>query len=312
MSGQQQEPAVAGAESAGAPVQQDAVLSERDEERPGRDGASPAQAQASSVQDGAHPDRSPTAAADDFDLLYEGSAPALVRQAFLLSGGHDLARRIVAHAFRLAWHRWPQVAVDPDPAGWVRAVAHRSALAPWRQVRPVQLVRRMQAMRHVPPGDRTLLDALLRLPPSYRAALLLHDGLGLSLGDTAAEVEASTAATSGRLRHARAALTERVPVLRDASPEELPGVTALLVRQLAAPQPATLPPAEAVRRSSGIRGWCGTAAALGLTIAVAAAGFALVVSDDERNPPRLPVPKPPSSTLGPDLQPGRLLPLIRR
>ncbi|QPP06923.1 RNA polymerase subunit sigma-70 [Streptomyces bathyalis] len=312
MSGQQQEPAAAGADSAGTSAQQDAVPCARDEEHPGQDGPSSVQDQAHPAGDGPPPDRSPTAASDAFDLLYESSAPALARQSFLLCGGHALARRVVAHAFRLAWRRWPQVAVDPDPAGWVRAVAHRSALAPWRQARPVRFVRRVRAMRHVPPGDRTLLDALLRLPPSYRAALLLHDGLGLSLGDTAAEVEASTAATSGRLRHARAALAGRVPALGDASPEELPDVTALLLRQLAAPQPATLPPAERVRGSSEVRGWCGTTAALGLTVAVAATGFALAVSDDERNPPRVPVPKPPSSTLEADQQPGRLQPMVRK
>ncbi|SCK28200.1 sigma factor-like helix-turn-helix DNA-binding protein [Streptomyces sp. WMMB 322] len=257
------------------------------------------------------PRPSPVAAADAFDLLYGGSAPALARQAFLLCGASGPARRSVAHAFRLAWRRWPQVAVDPDPAGWVRAAAHRFALAPWRRFRLVHLVHRVRAMRHVPPGDRALLDALLRLPPSYRAVLLLHDGLGLSLGDTAAEVEAGTAATSGRLRHARAALAERVPVLRDASEGELPRVTALFVGRLAAPQPVSLPQARHVRRSGEVRGRCGTAASLGLAASVAAVGFALVTSDDERNPPSLPVPKPSTATLGPERQPERLQPMVR-
>jgi DNA-directed RNA polymerase specialized sigma24 family protein len=252
--------------------------------------------------------RSPGGAADAFDLLHERNAAALVRQTFLLCGGRRLARRSAAHAFRLAWHHWPQVAVDPDPAGWVRAAAHRYALAPWRHFRLVHLPRRARAMRHVPPGDRALLDALLRLPRPYRAALLLHDGLGLSLGDTAAELEAGTAATSGRLRNARAALAEKVPELRDSPPERLPRVTALLVRQLAAPQPAPLPPPRRVRRSSEARTWCGTVAALGLTAAVVAAAVALVASDEERNVPPLRVPKPPSATLAPERQPGRLQP----
>lgn len=33
-------------------------------------------------------------------------------------------------AFQLAWHRWPEVAVDRDPAGWVRATAYEYALSP--------------------------------------------------------------------------------------------------------------------------------------------------------------------------------------
>lgn len=257
------------------------------------------------------PSPSPVGAADAFGLLYGRHAPALVRQTFLLCGGRGLSRRSVVHAFRLAWRRWPRVAVDADPAGWVRAEAHRHALAPWRHVRPVRFVRRVRAMRHVPPRDRALLDALLRLPRAYRGPLLLHDGLGLSLGDTAAEVEAGTAATAGRLRHARAALAARVPELRDAEaagPEELARVTALLVRELAAPQPVRLPPSRRARRSAEIRSWCGTAGALGVTVAVAVAAVALVASDEERNPPPLPVPKAPSATLLPERQPGRLRP----
>lgn len=250
-------------------------------------------------------------AADVFDRLHERHAAALVRQTFLLCGGHRLARRSVAHAFRLAWRRWPQTAVDPDPAGWVRAAAHRHALAPWRHLGLVRLPRRLRAMRHVPPGDRALLDALLRLPLPYRAALLLHDGLGLSLGDTAAEVEAGTAAVSGRVRHARAALAGRVPELRGVPAEELPRVTALLVGQLAVPQPVPVPPARRVRHSSAARAWGRTLAALGAPAVLAAAGLALFVYTEQTNAPSAPVHKPPYATLAPERQPGRLQPMVR-
>ncbi|MFC4492701.1 sigma factor-like helix-turn-helix DNA-binding protein [Streptomyces ovatisporus] len=252
----------------------------------------------------------PETAAEAFDRLHEQHAPSLTRQVFLLCGRPSLARRSVRHAFRLAWQRWPDVAVDPDPAGWIRAAAYRYALAPWRHFRLLSLLRHARAMRNVPPGDRELLDALLRLPSAYRAAVLLCDGLGLSPADTAAEVEASSAATAGRLRRGRAALAERVPVLRDAAPRELPALTAALLGQLAAPQPVSLPPARHVRRLGTLRSWGATAAALGLTASVAVAGFTLVASDDERNVPRLPVPKKPSATLAPDRQPGRLLPMV--
>ncbi|WP_254666700.1 sigma factor-like helix-turn-helix DNA-binding protein [Streptomyces sp. WMMB 714] len=249
-------------------------------------------------------------AADVFDRLHDRHAPSLTRQVFLLCGRPSLARRSVGHAFRLAWQRWPEVAVDPDPAGWVRAAAYRYALAPWRNFRLSGPLRHARAMRNVPPGDRGLFDALLRLPPSYRAVVLLCDGLGLDPADAAAEVEASSAAAAGRLRRGRAALAERVPELRDAADGQLPALTAALLGQLAAPQPVTLPPAPRVRRLGALRSWGATAAALGLTASLAAAGFTLVASDDERNVPRLPVPKKPSATLAPDRQPGRLLPVI--
>ena len=62
--------------------------------------------------------------AQAFDALYAFCAPALVRQAYLLTGRRELARESVERAFQLAWQRWPEVAVDPDPAGWMRAMTY--------------------------------------------------------------------------------------------------------------------------------------------------------------------------------------------
>ncbi|MET8598164.1 sigma factor-like helix-turn-helix DNA-binding protein [Streptomyces althioticus] len=150
--------------------------------------------------------------AQAFDALYAYCAPALVRQAYLLTGRRDLAHESVERAFQRAWDHWPEVARDPDPAGWVRAAAHDWALSPWHRLR-----RRYRHPEPPPPeeDDRALLDALLSLPPSYRRALVLYDGVGLDLPETAAETEASTRATAGRLTHAREVLAERLPELAD-------------------------------------------------------------------------------------------------
>jgi DNA-directed RNA polymerase specialized sigma24 family protein len=162
-----------------------------------------------------NPDPSPTTAltpAQAFDALYAFCAPALVRQTYLLTGRRELARESVERAFQLAWQRWPEVAVDRDPAGWVRATAYEYALSPWHRFRP--------RFRHPdpPPADadrRALLEVLLKLPPPYRRALLLYDGVRLDLPETAAEAEASTPATAGRLLHAREAVTAPLPELAD-------------------------------------------------------------------------------------------------
>ncbi|KIF72585.1 hypothetical protein HY68_06360, partial [Streptomyces sp. AcH 505] len=70
-----------------------------------------------------------------FDALYAYAAPALVRQTYLLTGRRALSQESVERAFHLAWHRWPEVAVDRDPAGWVRAAAYEYALSPWHRLR---------------------------------------------------------------------------------------------------------------------------------------------------------------------------------
>ncbi|MFD8736422.1 helix-turn-helix domain-containing protein [Streptomyces sp. NPDC059618] len=154
--------------------------------------------------------------AQAFDALYAFCAPALVRQAYLLTGRRELARESVERAFQQAWYRWPEVAVDRDPAGWVRATAYEYALSPWHRLRP-----RYRHPEAPPAGaaDRALLDALLELPPVYRRTLVLYDGVGLGLPETAAETEASTPAAANRVLHAREAVATKLPEL--ASPEDL-------------------------------------------------------------------------------------------
>ncbi|MFI6545380.1 sigma factor-like helix-turn-helix DNA-binding protein [Streptomyces prunicolor] len=162
------------------------------------------------------PPRAPLTPAQAFDALYAFCAPALVRQAYLLTGRRELARESVERAFQVAWQRWPEVAVDRDPAGWVRSVAYEYALSPWHRFRP-----RYRHPEPPPPApaDRALLTAFLKLPPSYRRTLLLYDGVGLGLAETAAETEASTPAAANRLLHAREALAAQLPDLSD--PTEL-------------------------------------------------------------------------------------------
>ncbi|MER5475407.1 sigma factor-like helix-turn-helix DNA-binding protein [Streptomyces sp. NPDC002734] len=151
-----------------------------------------------------------------FDALYASCAPTLVRQTYLLTGRHGVALECVERAFRDAWHRWPEVALDPDPPGWVRAVAHDHALSPWRRTgRRRRRRQRTLAGPRVAPADRALLAALRDLPPLHRRTLLLYDGLGLDLPETAAETEASTAATASRLCRAREAVAVRLPELAD-------------------------------------------------------------------------------------------------
>jgi len=162
------------------------------------------------------PAPAPLTPAQAFDALYAFCSPSLVRQTYLLTGRRELARESVERAFQTAWQRWPEVAVDRDPAGWVRSVAYEYALSPWHRFRP-----RYRHPEPPPPApaDRALLTTLLKLPPSYRRTLLLYDGVGLGLAEMAAETEASTPAAANRLLHAREAVAARLPELSD--PTEL-------------------------------------------------------------------------------------------
>ncbi|MFE5774114.1 DNA-directed RNA polymerase sigma-70 factor [Streptomyces sp. NPDC056485] len=203
-----------------------------------------------------------------FDALYQYAAPALARQAYLLTGRRGLAHEAVERAFQLAWARWPEVAADPDPVGWVRAAAYEYALSPWHGFR--------RAHKHpdkapAAPADRILMDAMLSLPPAHRRTVLLYDGVGLDLPDTAAETEATTPTTGNRLLHAHATLADRIPELAAAPPEKQ---SAMLRERLGAVVPA-VPleprPAATVRMAAEYRATRWTRVFLGLTAVIAVA-----------------------------------------
>ncbi|MGW0496413.1 helix-turn-helix domain-containing protein [Streptomyces sp. NPDC003007] len=194
-----------------------------------------------------------------FDALYSFCAPALVRQTYLLTGRRELARESVERAFQIAWQRWPEVARDRDPAGWVRAMAYECALSPWHRFRP-----RHRYPEPPPPGasDRALMDTLLQLPPSYRRTLVLYDGVGLGLPETAAETEASTRAAVNRLAHAREVIAERLPELADPETLHWRLVELASTERLRASTPLT------VRRGGERRARFWTRAAIAFTVAL--------------------------------------------
>ncbi|MET8684007.1 helix-turn-helix domain-containing protein [Streptomyces sp. NPDC004732] len=223
------------------------------------------------------PDLTPAQA---FDALCAGCAPGLVRQTYLLTGRRGLAQESVERAFQLAWQRWPEVAVDRDPAGWVRAAAYEYAMSPWHRFRPSQ---RHPDAPPAQPADRAFLDVLLSLPPAQRRTLMLYDGVGLDLPETAAETEASTPAAANRLLHAREAIAERLPDLAD------PEVLHQRLGEVGRAEKLRLPRAERVRTGSEHRARFWTRAAIAFTaLIIGATALTLKNAPTHYEPPQAP------------------------
>ncbi|MFE4367230.1 helix-turn-helix domain-containing protein [Streptomyces sp. NPDC056835] len=215
-----------------------------------------------------------------FDALYAFTAPALVRQAYLLTGRRALSQKSVERAFHLAWARWPEVAIDRDPAGWLRAAAYEYAMSPWHRLRSPRMRPDSVPRDQERPDERELRETLLRLPASYRRTLLLYDGLGLDLPETAAETEASTPATANRLLNARKAVAARLPELTDT--QVLQRRLGMLVRAVA---PPPIAPAPAMRSGCERRVRFWTRAAIAFTVLiVGATGFTLATAPTQYQP----------------------------
>lgn len=119
--------------------------------------------------------------------------------------------------------------------------------------------------------------------------MLLYDGIGLDLPDTAAETEASTPTAGNRLVNAHAELAHRLPELVDTAPGKQ---SALLRERLGSLTPAVslVPrPAADVRRSCEHRNRFWTRAVVGLTAAIAAAtAYTAVTAPTRYEPPNAP------------------------
>ncbi|AUH41051.1 RNA polymerase sigma factor [Streptomyces sp. CMB-StM0423] len=211
-------------------------------------------------------DTTAAAAEAAYDALYQRCAADVTRHTYLLTGDHALTRDAVERAFHLAWERWPEVATDRDPPGWVRAAAFGYVQEPWEWLRARwrRRARRGEAAGEDELGrdgaggeegcgeeaDRRVFAALRALPQSYRSAVVVYDVVGLDLPEAAAELEASTVATAGRVTHAHEALAEAVPELGALPERRRAEELRARLRRFAAAQPIrTLPPGTARQRS---------------------------------------------------------------
>ncbi|MEV8016566.1 helix-turn-helix domain-containing protein [Streptomyces sp. NPDC086554] len=219
--------------------------------------------------------------AEAFDKLCATCAPALVRQTYLLTGRRTLAQESVERAFQLAWQRWPEVAIDRDPASWVRAAAYEYAMSPWHRLRPA---RRHPDAPPAEPADRAFLDVLMSLPPAQRRTLLLYDGVGLDLPETAAETESSTPAAANRLLRAHETIIEKIPELA-ATPDALHR----RLSELCTAERLQPPKADRVRTGSEHRALFWTRAAIAFTaLIIGATALTLRTAPTHYEPPQSP------------------------
>jgi RNA polymerase sigma-70 factor (ECF subfamily) len=148
-----------------------------------------------------------------FEDFYRATASRLIGQVALLTGDREEARDCVHEAMERAWLRWGHVRTLQDPESWVRTVAWRTGISRWRRVRTGA---RLMA-RHRPresyddhaggvADSHALTEALRRLPPDQRLALVLHHVCDLDVVTVAGQTGSSVSAVKSRLARGRRAL----------------------------------------------------------------------------------------------------------
>jgi RNA polymerase sigma factor (sigma-70 family) len=140
-----------------------------------------------------------------YDAFFRSAWGRLQGQAYVLTGSVELAQDLTQEAMLRSWTHWGRIASFEDPEGWTRRVLHNLCIQSWRSSRS----RRRTQVREVAPAtgvpdDHLHLAAALRLLPGVQArALLLHDGLGMTVAETARELEAPEGTVKSWLSRAR-------------------------------------------------------------------------------------------------------------
>lgn len=109
-----------------------------------------------------------------FEIAVAPLWPALVRRLVLVIGDHHAAEDVAQDAYLRAYRAWDRFEGD-DPRGWLYTIALRLAFNEQRRHR--RLLAAVTRVRHRPwhePADPDLRDALARLDPRARSALLLN------------------------------------------------------------------------------------------------------------------------------------------
>jgi RNA polymerase sigma-70 factor, ECF subfamily len=125
-----------------------------------------------------------------FDAFYQASWARLQSQAYVLTGSRETAQDLTQEALLRLWRNWDKVAGFESPEGWTRRVLHNLCIQSWRKSRPG----RVHAKHEIPPSAEVpehhlqLAEAMRGLPGEQARALLLHDGLGMTVSETAVEL----------------------------------------------------------------------------------------------------------------------------
>lgn len=145
-----------------------------------------------------------------FDVFYAESYRQVVGQVYALVGSVPEAEDLAQEAFGRAFADWARIRDYDVPAAWVRRVAFNLASTGYRRAgrRAIALVR-LGAPEPVLPVSAEALavrDAVGRLPMRYRAVVVLHYLVDLSVQDVATELGIPPATVKTRLARGRRAL----------------------------------------------------------------------------------------------------------
>ena len=144
-----------------------------------------------------------------FDAFYTASWGRLFGQAYVLTGDRETAQDLTQEALLRAWRRWDRIT---GPEAWTRKVLHNLCIESWRRGRTRSAHRPVDAppTPDIPVHHHELAQAMRDLPGDQARALLLHDGLAMTVPETAAELGVPEGTVRSWLSRSRKVVAARI------------------------------------------------------------------------------------------------------
>ena len=203
---------------------------------------------------------------ESFDAFYLATRRALAHQTFALTGDLAAAQSAVRDTYIAAWHHWRKVCAEADPLDWVRPRA-------WQLAQRRHTARLWQRTKGMSAEDKSVLDAVAKLPMTQRRVLLLVHLAAIPTAQAAREIGSTVDAAERNLQ----AATANVVAALDVDSASIRGHLA----SLDAAAEITLPRASIIRRAGRKRRHSHAAIGAAVATVAAIASGAFVYQPDE-------------------------------
>jgi RNA polymerase sigma-70 factor, ECF subfamily len=129
-------------------------------------------------------------AEEAYDAFFHASWARLQGQAYVFTANHEQAQDLTQEALLRAWTHWDRISGYENPEAWTRRVLHNLCIQAWRktQVRHLVSVHEVATTVEVPDDHVLLAEAMRQLGADQAKALLLHDGMGFTVTETARDL----------------------------------------------------------------------------------------------------------------------------
>lgn len=144
-----------------------------------------------------------------FETIFRTEYQKVYRTIYPIAGEAEAARDITQEAFTRLYAHWKKVSGYERPEAWLRRVAIRLAVRSRRRFSlHLRAVSRLDTPRPVVPADPDLAKALMELPATQRAAIVLFYFEDLPISESAELMGCSEGTAKVRLHRGRQRLKE--------------------------------------------------------------------------------------------------------